>query len=158
MNLPKLIDVSCSGAKTDQMTQPQTLLIGAANPPQFDALDNMTGIVTLTIGGNDVGYWSTIADVCLSTTPAGTPCQDQFVVNGQDKISQLIAGAAPKVAACSTASTSVRPGPRCSSWLMRPSSPRALSLAVVRKAAILSSHMPRGTCRTCARRRRRSTR
>ena len=99
INLPKLVDVSCSGATTDHMTQPQPLLIGGPNPPQFDALDNMTGIVTLTIGGNDVGYWSTIADACLSTTPVGTPCQDQFVVNGQDTISQLIAGAAPKVAA-----------------------------------------------------------
>ena len=66
--LPKLVDVSCSGAKTDHMTQSQTLPFGAPNPPQFDVLDSMTGIVTLTIGGNDVGYWSTIADACRSTT------------------------------------------------------------------------------------------
>jgi lysophospholipase L1-like esterase len=99
INLPKLMDVSCSGATTEHMTQPQPLLIGAPNPPQLDVLDNMTGIVTLTIGGNDVGYWSTIADACIAATPVGTPCQDQFVVNGQDSISQLIASAAPKVAA-----------------------------------------------------------
>jgi len=99
MNLRKLVDVSCSGATTDHMTQPQPLLVGGPNPPQLDALDNMTGIVTLTIGGNDVGYWSTIADACTSTTGVGTPCRDQFVVNGQDTISQRIAAAAPKVAA-----------------------------------------------------------
>ena len=99
VNLPKLVDVSCSGATTDHMTKPQPLPTGGTNPPQFDSLDNMTGIVTLTIGGNDVGYWSTIADACMSTTAVGTPCQNQFVVNGQDTISQLIAGAAPKVAA-----------------------------------------------------------
>ena len=99
INLPKLVDVSCSGATTDHMTKPQPLLTGGSNPPQLDALDNMTGIVTLTIGGNDVGYWSTVADACTSTSPVGTPCQDQFVVNGQDTISQRIAAAAPKVAA-----------------------------------------------------------
>ena len=98
IKLSRFVDVSCSGATTDHMTQPQPLLIGGPNPPQLDALDNMTGIVTLTIGGNDVGYWSTIADACRSTTAVGTPCQDQFVVNGQDTISQRIAGAAPKVA------------------------------------------------------------
>jgi hypothetical protein len=99
IRLPKFVDVSCSGATTAHMTQAQTLLIGDPNPPQFDALDNMTGLVTLTIGGNDVEYWSTIADACMSTTPAGTPCRDQFVVNGQDTISQRIAATAPKVAA-----------------------------------------------------------
>jgi lysophospholipase L1-like esterase len=99
INLPKLVDVSCSGATTDHMTKPQHLLTGGSNPPQLDALDTMTAIVTITIGGNDVGYWSTIADACRSTTPVGTPCEDQFVVNGQDTISQRIAGAAPKVAA-----------------------------------------------------------
>jgi lysophospholipase L1-like esterase len=97
-NLPKLVDMSCSGATTAHMTQSQTLLFGDPNPPQFDALDNMTGLVTITIGGNDVEYWSTIADACKSTSAAGTPCQDQFVVNGQDTISQRIAAAAPKVA------------------------------------------------------------
>ena len=59
----------------------------------------MTGIVTLTIGGNDVGYWSTIARRLHLHHRVGTPCQDQFVVNGQDTISQRIAAAAPKVAA-----------------------------------------------------------
>ena len=99
INLPKLVDVSCSGATTDHMTKPQPLLTGGSTPPQLDVLDNMTGIVTLTIGGNDIGYWSTVADACTSTSPVGTPCQDQFVVNGQDTISQRIAAAAPKVAA-----------------------------------------------------------
>jgi lysophospholipase L1-like esterase len=96
--LPKFVDVSCSGAETNHMTQPQ-LITGGTNPPQFDALDTMTGIVTITIGGNDVGYWSSVADACTSTTGLGTPCQDQFVVNGVDMVSQFIATAAPKVAA-----------------------------------------------------------
>jgi len=100
IKLPKVVDVSCSGATTADMTRPQPLpFVGPDPPPQFDALDNMTGLVTLTIGGNDVEYWSTIADACVSTNGAGTPCQAKFVVNGQDTISQRIAAAAPKVAA-----------------------------------------------------------
>jgi lysophospholipase L1-like esterase len=98
--MPKFVDVSCSGAKTDHMTQAQPFPTGGGtNPPQFDALDSMTGIVTITIGGNDVGYWSTITDACTSTIGVGTPCQDLFVVNGVDHVSQLIADAAPKVGA-----------------------------------------------------------
>jgi lysophospholipase L1-like esterase len=99
--LPKLVDVSCSGATTDNMTHAQTLPVGSpgTNAPQFGALDFMTGVVTITIGGNDVGYWSTITDMCTSATGNGTPCQDQFVVNGVDTVSQSIAAAAPKVAA-----------------------------------------------------------
>lgn len=102
--LPKLVDVSCSGATTDHMTHAQSLPFGspATSPPQFDALDFMTALVTITIGGNDVGYWSTITDMCTSTTGIGTPCQDQFVVNGVDMVSQSIARAAPKVAAVLT--------------------------------------------------------
>ena len=99
VGLPKLVDVTCSGATTENMTQPQALPTGGANPPQLDALDVMTGLVTLTIGGNDVGYWSTVANGCVAASPVGTPCQDTFVVGGQDTISQRIASAAPKVAA-----------------------------------------------------------
>src|SRR4029450_9897186 len=40
-----LADVSCSGAKTDDMTAPQDVTPGPANPPQFNALtaDTQTG-------------------------------------------------------------------------------------------------------------------
>ena len=148
IHLPKFVDVSCSGATTDHMTNPQPLLTGGSNPPQLDALDNMTGIVTLTIGGNDVGYWSTIADACTSTTAVGTPCQDQFVVNGQDTISQRIAAAAPKVAAVLDGVHQRAPRADVFVLASRPSSPRARSPPAARKAATRSSPMPRRTCRT----------
>src|SRR5207237_9511985 len=37
--LPVFRDVSCSGATTDDMTQPQDVTLGPPNPPQFDALN-----------------------------------------------------------------------------------------------------------------------
>jgi hypothetical protein len=52
--------------------------------------------VTVQIGGNDIGF-SSIARDCLSPTPSGHPCQDKYVVDGQDEISRRIAETSPKV-------------------------------------------------------------
>ncbi|MGH9050940.1 MAG: SGNH/GDSL hydrolase family protein [Acidimicrobiia bacterium] len=97
LGLPRFRDVSCSGADTDDMTEAQGVSPGP-NPPQFDALDADTTVVTVGIGGNDIGF-SEIATSCGSLVPFGTPCQDQYVVNGVDEISRRIAETAPKVAA-----------------------------------------------------------
>jgi hypothetical protein len=92
-----LRDASCSGAETDDMTQTQGVW-PEPNPPQFDRLAADTTLVTLGIGGNDIGF-SGLAQDCFSDSPQGSPCQDQYVVNGQDEISRRIADTAPKVAA-----------------------------------------------------------
>jgi lysophospholipase L1-like esterase len=94
---PAFRDPSCSGAETDDMTQAQGVTPGP-NPPQFDALDADTRIVSIGIGGNDIGF-TEIAENCSSLTPTGHPCQDHYVVNGRDEISARIAETAPKVAA-----------------------------------------------------------
>jgi lysophospholipase L1-like esterase len=88
-------DPSCSGAETEDMTQPQNVSPGP-NPPQFNSLSADTALVTLTIGGNDIGF-SSIAQDCVSIIPFGSPCRDQYVRNGQDEISRRIAETAPKV-------------------------------------------------------------
>ena len=92
-----LADVSCSGAKTDDMTAPQNVTPGP-NPPQFNALTSTTQIVTLQIGGNDIGFTSIIQN-CASATPFGHPCRDKYLVNGHDTLAERIAATAPKVAA-----------------------------------------------------------
>ena len=97
LNLPAFRDVSCSGATTADMTQSQNVTPGP-NPPQFDTLDSNTTAVSLTIGGNDIGF-TEIAENCSSAVNSGTPCQDKYVVNGDDTISDRIAATAPKVAA-----------------------------------------------------------
>jgi lysophospholipase L1-like esterase len=90
-------DATCSGAETEDMTQPQNVSPGP-NPPQFDRLSADTALVTINIGGNDIGF-SSIARDCVSATPFGSPCHDRYVQDGEDEISRRIAETAPKVAA-----------------------------------------------------------
>ena len=53
--------------------------------------------MTVTIGGNDIGF-SGIAEDCFSPTPnSGSPCKDQYTAGGQDEISRRIAETGPKV-------------------------------------------------------------
>ena len=92
-----LADVSCSGAKTDDMTAPQNVTPGP-NPPQFNALTADTQIVTLQIGGNDIGFTSILQN-CATANPFAHPCRDKYVVNGHDTLADTIAATAPKVAA-----------------------------------------------------------
>ncbi|MDH3039159.1 GDSL-type esterase/lipase family protein [Streptomyces sp. TRM75561] len=47
----QLTDVSCAGATTADLAAPQ----GTA-PAQFTALNRKTDLVTVTIGGNDIGF------------------------------------------------------------------------------------------------------
>jgi lysophospholipase L1-like esterase len=91
-----LADVSCSGAKTDDMTAPQNVTLGP-NPPQFTALTAGTQIVTVQIGGNDIGFTSIIQN-CAGATPFGHPFRDRYVVNGRDTLADRITATAPKVA------------------------------------------------------------
>jgi lysophospholipase L1-like esterase len=88
-------DPSCSGAETEDMTQTQNVSPGP-NPPQFDSLSTENALVTLQIGGNDIGF-SSIAEDCVSLTPFGSPCRDQYTQGGQDEISRRITETAPKV-------------------------------------------------------------
>ena len=94
---PEYRDATCSGAETEDMTQPQNVSPGP-NPPQFDRLSPETALVTINIGGNDIGF-SELAENCVSLLPWGSPCKNQYVQNGHDEISDRIADTAPKVAA-----------------------------------------------------------
>jgi lysophospholipase L1-like esterase len=101
---PAFRDPTCSGAKTNHMTTAQGVTPGP-NPPQFDSLDADTRKVSITIGGNDIGF-SSIAEDCFSLTPAGSPtapggspCKDKYTnADGSDEVSRRIAATAPKVA------------------------------------------------------------
>jgi hypothetical protein len=89
-------DASCSGAETEDMTNPQNVS-PRPNPPQFDSLSADTVAVTLTISGNDICF-SGIAEDCFSPTPnSGSPCKDQYTAGGEDQISQRIAATATLV-------------------------------------------------------------
>lgn len=99
LRVDELTDVSCSGAVTGDMTAAQDVPLGS-NPPQFDALRTDTDLVTVTIGGNDIGY-TDIIFTCgqLSITdPLGDPCRRQATAGGSDVYAERILAAAPKVA------------------------------------------------------------
>lgn len=89
-----LTDVSCSGATTAEMSAPQ----GTAQP-QLDALKRGTDLVTVTIGGNDLGF-STVIGTCAhltSSDPAGAPCQAFYTGGGTDQLREKIGQIAPKI-------------------------------------------------------------
>ncbi len=93
-----LVDISCSGAETEDMTAPQEVEFDGPNPPQFSALDAGTSVVTLTIGGNDIGFME-IVENCATPNPFATPCQDRYNSGGQDTIAERIAETGPKLRA-----------------------------------------------------------
>jgi lysophospholipase L1-like esterase len=90
-------DASCSGATTNDMTHTQNVT-GGSNAPQFDRLTSATALVTLEIGGNDIGF-SDIVKSCATAWPFGSPCKDKFDENGVDQIAARISTTAPKIAA-----------------------------------------------------------
>ncbi|MDA0169293.1 SGNH/GDSL hydrolase family protein [Solirubrobacter taibaiensis] len=92
-----LKDASCSGAETAEMTTPQSTYAGT-NPPQFDSIAADTRIVSLQIGGNDIGFTEILTE-CQTANPFGRPCQDKYVRGGQDELRNRIAATAPKVGA-----------------------------------------------------------
>ena len=92
-----VVDASCSGAETEDMTQPQGVSPGP-NPPQFDRLTADTQVVTVGIGGNDIGFSSIVQDCVALLGDFQQPCRDDYVVNGNDEISNRIAATAPLVA------------------------------------------------------------
>ena len=94
-----LRDATCSGAETEDMENPQNVDPDGPNPPQFDSLTLDTEFVTINIGGNDIGFSSIAEDCASATSNEGTPCQDRYVHDGRDEISERIQATAPLVAA-----------------------------------------------------------
>lgn len=87
-------DVSCGGATTAEMWRSQR-----SNPPQLTAVSKKTTLVTLQIGGNDIGFGE-IMNTCGrlgATDPAGAPCTAYWTGGGRDVLADRIAAAAPLV-------------------------------------------------------------
>ncbi|MER8056321.1 MULTISPECIES: SGNH/GDSL hydrolase family protein [unclassified Streptomyces] len=89
-----LTDVSCSGATTVQMWQAQ-----GTNRPQLDAVSRHTDLVSLQIGGNDVGFGTIIATCARLGVqdPAGSPCERFYEASGQDALALAVRQTAPKI-------------------------------------------------------------
>jgi lysophospholipase L1-like esterase len=100
LTVARFTDVSCAGATTAQMAAPQALPGGLTNGPQLDALAPDVDLVSLGIGGNDIGF-AEVAATCAGLSvlfPLGSPCRHHYTRHG-DEVGARLAAAAPKVAA-----------------------------------------------------------
>ncbi len=94
------VNVSCFGASTADMSQTQ-LAAGEPNPPQLNALSAADTLVTVQVGGDDIGV-GRIATTCAAlslTSPAGDPCRAHYTAGGTDQLARAITQTGPKVAA-----------------------------------------------------------
>ncbi|MFB7664224.1 SGNH/GDSL hydrolase family protein [Kitasatospora sp. NPDC056138] len=109
-------DVTCAAAKIKAMTSPQYDAFIRVNDPQLNAVGADTDLVTLGIGGNDLGVSDIgIGDViatCIAgavVNPFGTPCHDHYADGhwdfgswswkyGEDTLVDRIDAAAPQLA------------------------------------------------------------
>lgn len=72
-----LTDVSCSGADTRDLLFGQSFhFTDESLPPQVEALDDETELVTMTIGGNDGDLFATLVGECTRVADADTSCED----------------------------------------------------------------------------------
>lgn len=91
----RLTDVSCSGATTGDLVRRQETVRDAFVPPQLRVLDERTDLVTLGIGGNDLGLFSRLVQACLGLRdqdPTGSPCADS-------SLGQQLLASAPRIGA-----------------------------------------------------------
>lgn len=94
-----LTDMSCSSATIPDLTTAQPTGQGT-NPAQLSALSSGTALVTVSIGGNDIGMIDIVTKCTeLDLVPALlsgrgssklTPCEDYYTSGGTDQIRQRI--------------------------------------------------------------------
>lgn len=87
-------DVTCSGATTEDITKLAQQTSGGAVPPQMDSVRSDTTLITITIGGNDVGLAADAAQ-CRAASLSAPPCVDKFVGGGVDRVSAAITAQLP---------------------------------------------------------------
>jgi lysophospholipase L1-like esterase len=92
----QLTDVSCSGAVTANIDTTPQRIGGGTVPLQDSALTASTDLVTVTIGGNDLGFVS-IAEYCAAVSPTGplalhpqTTCSQVYDPNGVDSLQRKL--------------------------------------------------------------------
>jgi lysophospholipase L1-like esterase len=93
------VDVSCGSATIDDLYAPQTgLPAGGTNQAQLEAVTAEADVVTIGIGGNDVGFVGLALDcVRFVGPPVEQPCTPEYTSGGRDLISERIAATGPEL-------------------------------------------------------------
>jgi lysophospholipase L1-like esterase len=108
------VDVSCGGATTDDILSPGTGQLGLSVPAQITAVTATTALVSIGIGGNDIGF-TDILSTCVEDSfdkPFGAPCRDRYTAGGTDQLRARISATAPKVASVLDAVHAAAPNAR----------------------------------------------
>jgi lysophospholipase L1-like esterase len=82
-----LVDATCSGASSADVTQVQRTFGDARIPPQISHLKPDTDLVTIGIGGNDLDLFTTLVRLCTrlgASDPSGSPCTRQLAARHVD--------------------------------------------------------------------------
>jgi lysophospholipase L1-like esterase len=94
----KLDDVTCAGATTQNVVSAPLEYGRASTPIQAGALSARTDVVTISIGGNDLGFVDA-AQACVALGPTGPllasaapNCQSRYVTHGADALLQRLTG------------------------------------------------------------------
>lgn len=90
-------DVTCSGADTADLARGQQLLTGGTVPPQLQALSQETDLVTLGIGGNDFGIFSSLVSCGPGRSVACTPGLEQRLLRDAGRVESRVARAVRQV-------------------------------------------------------------
>ncbi|WP_318722825.1 SGNH/GDSL hydrolase family protein [Streptomyces albicerus] len=103
-------DVSCSGATVGDLSASQSTDDGV-NPAQLAAVTAATGLVTVGVGGNDIGFGSVIT-ACVKDgvryqmesrfaddTVNDAPCRKRYVSDGTDQVEARISAAGGRLSA-----------------------------------------------------------
>jgi lysophospholipase L1-like esterase len=98
------VDVSCGGASTTSLVGTQQTSTGPV-PPQFDALEESTELVTIGIGGNDLSLFNDLVSTCVQVSrpdAPGSPCRDAMSAGGPDRLLKKIRVIEERVASAVT--------------------------------------------------------
>jgi lysophospholipase L1-like esterase len=93
-----LVNAACTGAGVTDMTGAQRTHLGT-NAAQLNALAPDDALVMLTLGGDDMGFWSTL-NTCMElsiTGLFGSPCKDHFTSGGTDQLAARVTAEGAKM-------------------------------------------------------------
>ncbi|ODR05009.1 SGNH/GDSL hydrolase family protein [Mycobacterium sherrisii] len=90
-------DVTCGGATTNDILHQAEHTPAGPVPLQIDAVSGDTALITVSIGGADIGLWPIVMH-CRASSPDAAPCTDQYR-GGGDRLSARIAAQVPAWAA-----------------------------------------------------------
>lgn len=108
LGVARFTDRTCGSATSEHFAKPQSgLPLGGTAAPQFDALTPNTDLVTVGIGGNDIGL-AGVAASCFNLlpgltlvpglnlpSPLGGSCQSANTTGGIDQVDEAIKAAEP---------------------------------------------------------------